>query len=190
MFESHLSIFLKKNLPRVEIEVKTGSDQKILDLSYSFKNTTGEPIFVFYSNPPFVRIGLNCQIEFMSLMPILTPWMRVIAPHIPRVLRLDVNQLNTGKACYKLPLIDSHPYPAGPIMTVPIPIEEEKSAQVQMTIGYFPESDGNRLFDSVNLCEKVPGYYDLKRQFLVSSKPIMLSVRVLRPLWGEINEEK
>jgi hypothetical protein len=181
MTASRLSIWEMVRPPRITFRVALDADAKVLRLKYSVTNATGEPIFVFWSNPPFVRITAEGLVTFMSLMPKLTPWSFPIAPRIPPVRRLEVGEAVEGEATYELPLRDTHPYPAGPLTEASRQMVEGVSRVLDFTLGYYPEQDGNTLWDGAEPGTKVPSYYDLKRQFLAGATPLRLAVPIRRP---------
>ncbi len=182
MSQSRLSMVEYENPPQIKFEVKPDPKQPCLVLEYSVKNTSKEPMYVFQAEPPFVRIRPDGQVYFMSLMPELTPWSRPVAPTIPAVVRLDAGESFEGKAEYKLPLIDNHPYPASPVKEVPIPTEKSLSTGFCFQIGYFPEKDANTLFEGSKPGEKVPSYYELKRQYVTTQKRSEPTCAIQKPI--------
>jgi hypothetical protein len=181
MTASRLSLWETVRPPRVTFRVSLDEGAKVLRLHYAVANETGEPIFVFWSTPPFVRITSEGLVTFLSLMPELTPWSFPIAPKIPPVRRLEVGEAVEGEATYQLPLLDTHPYPAGPLTEASPQMAEGVSRVLAFTLGYYPEQDGNTLWDGVEPGTKVPSYYDLKRQFLAGAAPLRLPVPIRRP---------
>ena len=181
MAEPNRTVWETDRPPLVTFRAAPEAEGTSLRLRYSVRNETGEPILVFWSKPPLVRVGADGRVTFLSLMPELTPWSLPIAPHIPPVLRLGAGESADGEAVYELPLRDTHPYPAGPSAPAMPAGEPGLSGELHFIVGYFPEKDGNKLWDGANPGEQVASYYDLKRQFLTGARPLRLSVPVWRP---------
>lgn len=183
MNDPGITIWEKKNPPRITIEVTTDPQKKVLTLAYSVKNTTGEPIYLFYCDPPFIRLTSEQQILFMSLMPAVSRW-GYARQYVPPVVRLEINQGINRKVCYSIPLFDTYPYLGGPA-SIPLPINDEMSREARMYIGYFPVKDMKReLLPAENIFRN-----GFRRQLLVKSNIIRFSVHVRRPRgWGVIKK--
>ncbi len=183
MSDSHLAIWEKTNPPSISISGKLEQDGKILHLACVIKNTQSRPIYVFREENPLIRLDSGGKVNVISMMLEIPPWMFVVAPHIPPVTRLAVNQEIKIEASYHLPLQETHPYPPFPDFVRPVTSKDEVATQFQFVLGFFPEDDKNALFDGVQSGEQVPSYYELKRQFLAISQPVAISVPVRRPIW-------
>lgn len=179
---SDLAIWQSAYSPTVKLIVESDQRKNLVRIEGAIKNTTKGNIYVFKEDIPLVRIWPGGEVWIMSLMPIMVPWSRPIAPHIPAAHWLQVGEILEFKAMYNLPMRETHPYPSAPVTRAPIPTEMRTSSDITMVYGYFLESDGNRLFDGVKPGVKVPGYYDLKRQFLISSEPLQLHLPIVQPI--------
>lgn len=184
MADSILARWEQKNPPRVEFDVATDAKGNVLQARFSVKNTTGVPIYVFKPEPPYVRIEPGGRVGFLALMPELTPYTRPIMPVVPKVVKLDRDQTLEWKVDYVLPLRDTHPYAPGALPAKP-PIQKDELSKVLLfVVGYFPEADGNKLYDDATTGGQIPSYYDLKRQLLASARQVERVVPVQRMLFA------
>lgn len=114
------AVWEKKNPPRITIEVMTDMKKKLLTLTYSVKNTTGEAIWLFIDDPPLICLAPEQRLAFMNMIPIIPTRVYTNYQYYPPIVRLETNQIITRKASYDLPLYDKHPYGGSRDMFFPI----------------------------------------------------------------------
>jgi hypothetical protein len=161
--------------------VEVARDRTALTVRATLRNLFGGAIYVFREDPPLVQISRG-HVELSSQLPVIPPHVLPLTPHIPPVERLEHERTLDIEASYALPLREKHPYPAERPARVPVPRADEIAGALALTIGFFPEMDGNELFARRD-GKQIPSYYRLARQFLVRAKVTGLAIAVKRPLW-------
>lgn len=203
------AIWEKKNPPRITIEAMTDQQKKVLTLTYSVKNTTGEPICLFHYDTPFICLATEQRVAFMNMIPFASVWGSFM-PHYPPIVRLETGQTLMGKASYALPLYNNHPYPFG-CMNLFMPINKETlRAEVRQDVSdkrtdkksieeTLRSLRGTAKIDVSREAVMYIGYFpekDLKngfrpgeknlgfrRQFLAKSRTITIGVPVFLDAW-------
>jgi hypothetical protein len=149
----------------------------------TLRNHLGDELWVFREPQPFVRVLPN-EIALYSLMPILVPWTKVLMPHVPAVVRVAREGAFELQGSYEIPLRETHPYPAAPVRSVPMPARDEEARLVSLRLGYFPASDDNALVTRADR-SLAPEYYGLRRQFVVCARVEIPPIPVRRILWTD-----
>lgn len=177
MAASNRSTPAPANALNISFEVLPGKENQVA-VKYKVTNTRGEAVYVFDEQPPFVRLWTDGRVHLMSTMPELTEWMEVIAPRVPPVRLLHPGESLEREASYTLPLRDTFPYPAAALESARTSLKRIRSHEIVLFVGFSPSTDNIKLFDRPDLGGSVPGYYDLKRQFIARSIPVKVDLPV------------